>query len=202
MKKIIALFAVLVSASVTTAAALPYEITSVLNKTEHGFGSTLFHEATGPGGMSGSILDEATGEASGFWNDETGEFSMTMQLKSGGTAEGVGVLNFDGIGDGLVGRIDFEFIESVAALEGVHTMLFRQMTYSAAAGVNGFDGSVISLWGAAGGVFQDPGKGFDNADFGADFRISVASVPLPPAILGFLTALAGFAWLGRRKTNA
>jgi len=195
----VASFALLAGA----ASAKTYSIDGFVNSSANGFGSTLFHEATGCNRMCGSTIVKATGEGSGYWNDITGDISFVMDLIGGGTATVNGQLNFAGLATAsdVVGEFHTTFA-GTSAITGTHTLQFEKKTFNAAAGVNAFQNGIIGLWGwgpSAGGTPAQGGSGFYNGPVGADFRIQVSPVPIPASGLLLLTALGGIGFAGRRS---
>lgn len=204
-----ALFAAM---SAAPALSATYQITDVINDSSGGFRTSVFHTAESNGGMSGRIVDQVrSGTASGSWDSQTGDFQIAFDTVGGRSVEGAGNLLFPGAGDSsLLGSITFTFLDTGVANflnQAVHTINFLDFDYGVGGGTapNGFDAAagIIALWGASGkpsgnndGTFITP------AGLGADFRIAVSEVPLPPAVLMLFSALFMLGWVGRAKILA
>jgi len=199
--------------SATTANALIYNITDVINETSNGFRSTVFHTAISNGGAGGVIIEEAvTGTASGSYNDDTGAINYSFSLQSGKTVTGVGNINFNVAPDASLGTITTTFSSAVLGSTQFVIEYFKH-TYAGAA--NSFDnvlpGLFITLWGAEG---TPSGSGFfdtNTTTLGSDLRFAlqedpnqnISVVPLPAALPLYGTGLAIMGFIGwRRKRKA
>ncbi|MEP1933489.1 MAG: VPLPA-CTERM sorting domain-containing protein, partial [Roseibium sp.] len=182
-------------ASLSAANAATYRIDGFQNLVANGFGSTLFHEATGCGGMCGTHADRATGTGSGSWDSASGNISFMMGLVGGGTATARGVLNTtartSGTATGIAGLINIVISGSAHGKNGSYDFTFLDASHNSVA--NWFDNGTIGLWGAAPASAQNAGA------LGVDFRINVTPVPLPAGVVLLLSGIGGFTIFGRRR---
>lgn len=195
MFRAIALSIGLLLTSLNAANAATYRIDGFQNFSAQGFGSTLFHEATGCNGMCGAYADRATGSGSGMWDSVTGRINFVMDLVGGGTATAIGNLNTTartlGTATGLAGSMNIIIAGSVHGKDGSYDFAFADASHNPVA--NWFDNGILGLWGGAGATNSNAGA------LGVDFRIEVAAVPLPAGIILMLSCLGGLALMGRRR---
>ncbi len=205
--KLAAAIALALSMSGTANAAV-YNISTVLNGTDGGFGFSGFHFAGENAGSSNAYdydSNAMTGTSlagidatplSGTYNDLTGELNMWLTLSAGaGTVELAGTgFSFDTAGVlSSVAYMDVIFSSPTASLYDT-TITFNNSIVccsGSSPAPNSFDGTFISLWGAD----------FPNPNIGLDLRLELtpAPVPVPAAVWLFGSGLLGLAGLARRK---
>lgn len=198
MKKLL-LSAVLALGALTGAAtAATVDIDGLVHSSAGGFGSSLIHAATGPGGMSGATkltFDEAVNPG-GLWKSN-GSISWSGTF-DGGTYTADGHLDQD-IGSyapGVdAGSIFFSFVGGVFSGQTIE-FVFKGLDMGLP---NDFDGSMAYLWGGQGSCTTQNDLNPCVGSYGIDLRIATSSVPLPaPALL--LLAGLGAIGVARRKS--
>ncbi len=198
MLKSLALGAGILFASLSASNAATYKIDGFQNLSANGFGSTLFHEATGCGGMCGAYADRATGTGSGSWDSTTGAINFVMDLVGGGTATAMGILNttarMSGSATGVAGAFNIIIAGSAHGKNGSYDFGFADSSHNSVA--NWFDNGIVGLWGAAPSTSSNAGA------LGVDFRIKVSAVPLPAGFVLLLTAAGGLGFLRSRQPKA
>ncbi|MCK0096751.1 VPLPA-CTERM sorting domain-containing protein [Yoonia sp. F2084L] len=201
MLRTLALSIGLLITSLSAANAATYRIDGFQNLVADGFGSTLFHEASGCGGMCGNTLDRATGEGSGWWDTATGSINFVMDLVGGGTATADGSLfltdRANGSATGLAGLMNIVISGSAHGQDGAYEFYFADAAHNPVA--NWFDDNIVGLWG---GGFVQSDQDVDGFGIGVDFRIEVAAVPLPAGVILLLSCLGGFGLMRRRQLAA
>lgn len=185
-------------ASVFSANASTFEITGFQNLSAQGFGSTLFHKATGCSGMCGATIAKSAGTGSGNWNSATGAMSFTMDLVGGGLATASGTINttsrVDGAAVGVAGTLEIilsGITGTYSSYNGTYDFLFADTSHNPVA--NWFEDGVIGLWGGA------PATNANGGAIGSDWRIEVTPAPLPASILLLGAGVAGLGFMRRRQ---
>ena len=201
----------------TAANATSYLITDVINATQNGFTSTVFHTAVSNGGTGGSIIETAkdglAANTTGTYDDVSGVINYSFDLISGKNVSGVGNIDFSVGADASLGKITTTFSSNVLG-KTVFEIEYFQHTYAGFA--NSFDNVLpdlfLTLWGAegtptSGGLFDT-----HTTTIGSDLRFAlvldpnqITVVPVPAALPLFGTGLAimGFVgWRRKRKTAA
>ena len=194
----------------STVSAATYTIDNVVNGSVPGFTYSLFHKATGCGGMCGSTIANVTGDAadvSGTWDSVSGAIDIAFQVIR--TVAGGGVATVDVTGSGNVlgsaggtGIVTFEFWEeglagaTAATIDGLNSAMITFADTSHSGPANSFDGSSLWLWG---GNSADTST---STKIGTDLSISLSPVPVPAAGLLLLGALGGLGLARRRRKAA
>lgn len=206
MKKILTGL-VLVACS-TTASATLYNITSILDGNDGGFGFSGFHYAGNSGEterdtdgspMTGSGLASFdTTTAVGTYNDDDGAFTLTADLVgAAGSVTLTGTLDFLAGLLNPAGTIFADFTSPAGFLQdGNLDFSVGQVCCSGTNPPNSFDGALMSLWG-----YGLPDSPLDpDAYLGLDLRIELTAVPVPAAAWLFGSGLLGLVGAARRKS--
>ena len=189
------------------ASAAVYNILEVQNGTSSGFGHTLFHSARYLTG--GAVLANAANNQTnvGTYDDGSGAISIAFALAEGGSVTGTGNLDFGVAGGSKIGDITFSFSGAPSPLGSSSFVLsFVQKIYTGGDSPqdpNSFTSTggnewIMALWGAD-NYSANPYHWKYYSTIGADLRLKLAPVPIPAALVLFLTALSGMGFLGWRN---
>ena len=204
--------ACLVVASFGVNAAV-YNISSVLQGNDGGYGFSSFHDANDSTPMSGPKLADISGPViSGTYNDMTGAFDAVLTVSDAGPNVTLsGTLLFDGSGflsaSSMI-AVDFDGVSANPLLrDTVIGFLPGDICCSGAGDPNSFKNiggnMVMSLWGADWGYSGDFNDALANpyqgSKLGMDLRIQLTAVPVPAAVWLFGSGLIGLIGLARRK---
>jgi len=193
--------------------ATVYNITSVLQGNDGGYGFSSFHDANDSSPMSGPKLADITGPIiSGSYNDVSGAFNAVLTVSNAGPNVTLsGNLLFDVSGFlNPSSTLDVDFDGSSGFLADTTIgFLPGDICCSGTGDPNSFKdigGSlVMSLWGANwdygdGSAFNsDAPLPYLGSTLGMDLRVELTAVPVPAAVWLFGSGLLGLVAVARRK---
>lgn len=211
MRKTILLITSLLFCGVSQATL--WQVDSVLQGTDEGFGFSSLHAANDSTPMSGAIL-ATIDSASGTYDDATGEVNFAFGLSSNDTLTLSGILNFIGGALAQDSVLNYSGLNNLAASSPIgfpadnNQFGFKKdLNCGGCGGADGPNSFVatgvgdlhyMTLWGAdfTNTVFQGNYLG---SLIGMDFRLELSPVPVPAAVWLFGTALLGLFGFQRRK---
>lgn len=202
-KTALSVAAALLTATAVPASAAVFDITSIEDGSQGGFGFSLFHDQKNSR-MNGDMIedpDASTLVAGGQWDNGTGSIGFSFGLIGGGTVTAMGQIDFGGTDftgsdsinyKAVGGTINMTFSGAGNIADGVYVMnfMYGQQGGSIANGA-AEDFSFLNLWGD-----HDWGN-CGNDCFGVDLRLGLSEnvpanpVPLPASALLLMGGLGG-----------
>ncbi len=187
--------------------AATWNVVSVEQGSDGGFGFSGLHDASGSNVMSGAGLADIT-SASGTYDDVSGDANFTFSLSNSTSFNLTGNLIFNSSGwlasnstlaysgltlSGISSTGDFGYMPGDVCCGGS----YDPNSFMPTTGNLNF----LTLWGADG--FNTNNGTYSNSTIGMDFRLGLApsAVPLPAAAWLFAPALLGVLGIRRKKKS-